>query len=165
MDNVEKSPPPFSGWTRQKHMQERSWLGIALSKVDNEPYVDYVGLTPFLIAVLSKPNPEDPISSSVRILQDLATRGADVNATDKNGNNALHLAVMTRKLDTVPFLLSRGVPHGAANSNGLSPLELLQAQKPKEGDALKAKVAARLLQAPPSDIEGRGGDKLDDFIE
>jgi ankyrin repeat protein len=58
------------------------------------------------------------------IISDLILLGINVNASDANGNSALHLAVLNNHFSTVELLLQNGAEINSTNSNQNTPLHL-----------------------------------------
>jgi ankyrin repeat protein len=49
---------------------------------------------------------------------------SNINETDKNGNNLLHLAVDIQDMNMVEFLISKGIDYNCVNNNGLTALQI-----------------------------------------
>lgn len=59
----------------------------------------------------------------------LVEAGAPLDATDKEGNSALHLAAAAGAWQCIGLLLDRGTPNDAKNGAGKTPLELAVEKK------------------------------------
>lgn len=89
------------------------------------------------------------------VRQILGIKDCDVTVTDKEKNNALHLAATLGQTDVVALLLGRGVPREAVNAYGDTPLHLAL----KEGNE---DTALMLLQrgADPNTKDAGGSTPL-----
>lgn len=56
----------------------------------------------------------------------LYSQGGDVNAKDRDGNTALHWAILHKCKETIPMLLSAGADINAANNDGETPLRIAE---------------------------------------
>jgi ankyrin repeat protein len=74
---------------------------------------------------------------STEIVNYILDKKANVNARNKEGDTALHLAVRTNQIDTGELLLSRGADIFASNAKGESPLYLSFPQDGKNASELR----------------------------
>jgi ankyrin repeat protein len=78
---------------------------------------DSLGHTPLTNAIFSNSLP------CVELLIN-SQAGADVSVTDAQGNTLLHLAATNNFTESIPLLISKGVPIDQHNQRGLSPLAI-----------------------------------------
>ena len=67
-------------------------------------------------------------------------RGKDINAKDKNGRTALHIAVINNQKDIVGLLINRGANINAEDNRQITPIDLATRRNNKEMVQLFAKV-------------------------
>lgn len=109
---------------------------------------------------LPKDTDQNPImhqaaaSGDIELIKELYKEGADLNATDANGNTPLHHAVSQKALgnnfEAIKFLVENGVNFNATNNNGDSPLKLAIDSKRYEAVLLLCSLEAKI------DPEDRG---------
>ena len=58
------------------------------------------------------------------IVEYLVSKGANINATDVNGNTPLHTAVGNGHKDVAQFLIQKGAKQDIKNTNGFTPSDL-----------------------------------------
>lgn len=117
------------------------------------------------------PAPSTPLETRLHValqradlpaVRELVKAGADVNARDLRGGNALHVAVnFAGDLDVMTLLLDRGVDLHATNEDGQTPLmvALQHAHYRHEGNGDRLVQVARLLIARGASVKvaGAGG--------
>lgn len=79
----------------------------------------------------------------------LIEKGADMNATDEDGETPLYSAVRSRERAALPFLLASGSAVGAADEGGHTPLHLAA--------ALGNEAAVRFLIGHKAEVNARDG--------
>ena len=80
-------------------------------------------LTPLMRIIVKINMANDPDDYYVMI-DELINRGANLNLKDKNGDTALHLAVVMGDTILIETLLESGADRTILNNNGQSPLDL-----------------------------------------
>lgn len=70
------------------------------------------------------------------MLNDLLTYGADINATNGDGNTALHVAIRDGLTEEVRYLLDHGADVNKIDSSGWTPRALAESQGHEEIIAL-----------------------------
>jgi ankyrin repeat protein len=60
---------------------------------------------------------------NLKLVKELVSKGADVNAKDKYGRTPLHYAAKEGHLDVVKFLVSKGADVNAKDEKGNTPLD------------------------------------------
>lgn len=58
------------------------------------------------------------------VVKELIRAGADVNAKNKNGDTALHFALVNGNTDVARFLIKKGADYNTANNKGKTPIEI-----------------------------------------
>lgn len=104
-DEVEKSP--------------RSEEGEPIVRERDNKLLIVLASSPTQTAAELKSPQKDAIT-----IEKLLDLGADINATDENGNTALHIAVKYSQTETVKLLLKRGANFEAVNGAGVTPLQM-----------------------------------------
>jgi ankyrin repeat protein len=61
-----------------------------------------------------------------KMIEYLLSVGANINAKNMNGQNAIHLAAYFVKLETMKLLVSLGCDFNAKNGDGKTPLQVVQ---------------------------------------
>lgn len=58
------------------------------------------------------------------VIKELIRAGADINAKNKNGDTALHFALINGNSEVARFLIKKGADYRAVNNKGKSPMEI-----------------------------------------
>lgn len=123
------------------------WLAAAKGVDDNRAYSGNAKSPDELKLSEGSNNPAESNSevyqnASVSVLKLLVERGADKNATDSLGENALHLAASQGREVVVEYLASIGVDINAQDSAGYTPLmRAISAKSPRTIERLLARGA------------------------
>ncbi|KAL8766847.1 MAG: hypothetical protein Q9209_006505 [Squamulea sp. 1 TL-2023] len=83
----------------------------------------------------------------IRIIRALVKAGADINATNRAGNTALHAAAIGRNTTIVKVLIASGADIYARNRGGLTPLELVQSPRQEQRSVVARHRIIALLAA------------------
>lgn len=103
--------------------------------------VDYYGNTPLLYAAM-----ESEDANNLIIIKLLLDAGANIDARDpKNGNTALHFAVINRSPSIVEILLSYGANYGALNNEDLMPEQVASINPPFAAIDLNAECISKIV--------------------
>ena len=94
-------------------LPERDLVGMLVKRGANINCCDRNGYTPMMHAVMSFNN-EKGISTS-ELLTDLVLYGADIHATCKQGNTALHIAALHNNVNVMVWLMENGADIYALN--------------------------------------------------
>lgn len=105
---------------------------------DNE-YVNHKGYTPLMYAVVEF----DKDATKYDAVNALLVNGTKINARNKNGETALHLAVKTSNLGLVELLLGHDADVFSENCYGLTPLECCSTGK--DASIEQIRIASRLI--------------------
>jgi ankyrin repeat protein len=129
----------FAGNHRLKDLDTMALLLDRGAEVD--AVEDELGMTVFMYAAVHNPDAE--------VLDFLLGAGADINAKDRNGAAALHLALMNgHKPAVISFLVEKGADVNAPTLRGASPL-MYAAER-----MIDTRVLSRLIKAG-ADINAR----------
>ena len=129
------------------------WLTDTKSQITAEQIDDGVDIPPPppipLIKALSKRPPE-----SLEKLEKLIAKGADVNAQDKYGNTALHVACQNGHFSAGQFLLGHGANVKILSKSGKTPLASLATCNDKNDPEGSRNLAKAMLEIG-AEIESR----------
>jgi len=90
----------------------------------------------------------------------LLDAGADVNAVDDSGNNALREAALNGKIEAAVFLLSKGLSPQQRNKQGLTMLDVVaKYAKPKVAAAINEIVEPQRRANPPPPAAPESGSR------
>jgi len=105
----------YDGYTPLHYASSCGFKDIALYLLEKRVSADIrslYGVTPFLM------------TSDMEMAELFLDRGADINAVDYDGNNALHRFVSSGNKDFVAYLLGTDIPVDNKNDMGQTPLQI-----------------------------------------
>jgi len=102
------------------------------------------------------PSSEAAVRGQVKMVQLLIDRGADVNATNKDGNTPLHAAAFTGHLETVSQLLKNGSDATIRNDRDQTPLDIATSESTAEVTAYFNLMSRAVgVKATPAEVQER----------
>ena len=115
---------------RRKSVLKRSWLAIGSAGLRlgllllpqsflNRIFIGQLAGSPHAAELLVRAAGVDGDS---QVVHGLLEHGVKVNATDREGNTALHLAARAGRMDVVSYLIAQGADINAVNAYGDSPV-------------------------------------------
>lgn len=90
--------------------------------------------TPLHCAMLAVSWTQPDLQRSLAVVNFLISKGANLNAKDKNGDTALHFAINVRKTTVARLLISHGAKVNVVNNRGESVLHRSAATVPASAD-------------------------------